>query len=210
MNIIIKGFCILPLLLLSSCFHLKQKPYFIKNEGIKLLHGPRTDGYYYKIVKDLNDRENVYPIVFLSNGLFKSNVFINEGQNQIHNIKYERYCYSDVSIAELNAFWKTDCFLANYDLFTPKNYNFISKNIQLYMWGKYTMDNKNLIIRYYELDPKGNLILMGLEATRKDSSLIFYRKIDYETKTSVEINEIYHFREMDSINLNIPSRLSGL
>lgn len=200
---------ILFLITLSSCFRIKNKKEFYKEVIVDDTF--KTEGFYYRFQIDEHNLY-VFPIVFTVDGYFKQNIFINANQEKVNGINYESHCKLNSNNKDLKELGlkKASCFLLNYDLFNTRRIGSINKNVEAYEWGRYSINNKKIHIRYFELSTRSDLYLIELSGLIEENRLILKHKYNFSTEKHENIELIYYFEPLDSLNINIPSTIKKM
>lgn len=181
------SYIFLIILLINGCTIVNNKNKFILQRNIEISQ-ISTDGYYYSI--DDRDIKTGFSGKVLNMRVLLKNGFIKEVPNG-----YYEQCGRNVSLeCEIKM---SEKMLDEYQNYNLKNGDKRSSNINLWDWGKYNINNDSVLIQkfynylgnYYLIEERGKII--------DNFSFILTKKIDYRTKATYVINEMYSFKKYD-------------
>lgn len=183
--------------------HNKQK---FTLEGESNITAIKTKGYYYTLDYS-KEKESKYIVtrILFKNGLFRQIGSIHSKSNSEY---FSKKCFIEQNNTYKNSIMNFDCMLNNYNYFFKIKTNFISRNAQVWNWGRVEIINNKIKIQYfYNFHGDYYLFEENGEVLNPESFRIT-SNYDYKTKEKSEVNYTYFFKEheVDSILENKPNK----
>ncbi|MBJ7880426.1 hypothetical protein [Gelidibacter salicanalis] len=190
--------------LLCSCVSINNKREQFKPNEISLVSGPKTDGFYY-FERTINQEKWIHVILFFENGYFL-NVGAIPSSNYLYGKQIDELC-ADLKLTNTlsSALANAKCVIENYDAFFNQGINFINRKSIIHNWGKYTVKDNEVFVRYYS-NYLGNYYLTERSGKKDPNDHLTFNRVFF-LKDGKEnfVNEDYIFMEVELNPIEIPA-----